>query len=112
MNKKEQKRFDIFYSNYLNELTLQGKSERTIDVYSRYIRQIAVFFDRCPDDLTKDELKIYFAHLVETRSWSAVKSARNAIQFAYKHILNQPWEWVDIVKPPKTQAIPDVLSIQ
>ncbi|NRB40327.1 MAG: site-specific integrase [Pseudomonadales bacterium] len=111
INCQQQKCFDTFYNDYLNELTLQGKSERTIDVYSRYIRQIADYFDRCPDDLSKKELKQYFSHLVEHRSWSAVKSARNAIQFAYKHLLNKPWEWVDIVKPPKVSSIPDVLSI-
>ncbi len=110
MNTQEQARFDLLYATYLTELTLQGKSARTIDVYSRCMRQVAEYFQRCPDDINKDELKEYFAHLVETRSWSCVKTARCAIQFCYKHLLDRPWEWVDIVKPPKVQTLQDVLS--
>ncbi|NRB42100.1 MAG: site-specific integrase, partial [Pseudomonadales bacterium] len=110
MKKHQKTRFDKLYNDYLNELTLQGKSERTIDVYSRCIRQLADYFERCPDNLTKDELKQYFAHLVENRSWSAVKTTRCAIQFCYKYLLNSPWEWVDIVKPPKVESLQDVLS--
>ncbi|NRB42530.1 MAG: phage integrase N-terminal SAM-like domain-containing protein, partial [Pseudomonadales bacterium] len=110
MNTQEQARFDLLYATYLTELTLQGKSARTIDVYSRCMRQVAEYFQLCPDDINKDELKEYFAHLVETRSWSCVKTARCAIQFCYKHLLDRPWEWVDIVKPPKVQTLQDGLS--
>jgi len=111
MDIQEKKRFDILYQSYLNELTLQGKSERTIDCYSRCLRQIAEFFDTCPDQLSTEDLKRYFLFLVKNKSWSAVKIARNAIQFCYKHVLNRPWVWVDIVKPPKQQPIQDVLSL-
>jgi hypothetical protein len=65
MNIIEQTRFNLLYQSYLNELTLQGKSEKTIDAYSRCIRQTATFFDSCPDKLTVEALKTYFLHLVE-----------------------------------------------
>jgi hypothetical protein len=39
MNINDQTRFNQFYQAYLNELTLQGKSPKTIDMYSRCIRQ-------------------------------------------------------------------------
>ena len=45
MNTSEQARFNLLYQSYLNELILQGKSEKTIDGYSRCLRQIASFFD-------------------------------------------------------------------
>lgn len=111
MNSQEQTRFNQLYKTYLNELTLQGKSERTIDMYSRYIRKISEYFDCCPDHLNKAQLKDYFLYLVENKSWSAVKIARNAIQFCYTHVLNKPWEWVDIVKPPRVETLQDVLSL-
>lgn len=112
MNAIEQQHFDSLYQTYLNELTLQGKTPNTIDSYSRCIRQVTEYFDACPDTLCKQQLKDYFLHLSQTRSWSLVKISRNAIQFLYRHVLDRPWEWVDIVKPPKESTLPDVLSVE
>jgi integrase/recombinase XerD len=111
MNTDKQARFNLLYERYLNELTLQGKSPKTIEMYSRCLRKVADYFDCCPDQLSAAQLKDYFLMLVETRSWSAVKVARNAIQFFYKHVLSRPWEWIDIVKPPRVQPLQDVLSM-
>jgi integrase/recombinase XerD len=111
MNINDQTRFNLLYQAYLNELILQGKSPKTLDMYSRCIRQVSVFFDTCPDALTAAQLKGYFLSLVETKSWSAVKIARNAIQFFYRHVLNKPWDWIPIVKPPVVQPLQDVLSL-
>ena len=38
------------------------------------------YFDRCPDDLTPEDLTRYFTHLIETRSWSLIKVERNGIR--------------------------------
>jgi integrase/recombinase XerD len=111
MEPLEQARFDNLYQSYINELILQGKSPKTIDCYSRCLRQIAEYFNVCPDHMTTEELKVYFLFLVEHKSWSAVKITRNAIQFFYKHVLHRPWLWVNITKPPKQQPIQDVLSV-
>ena len=110
MNNHDQTRFNQLYQLYLNELTLQGKSPKTIDMYSRYLRQISSYFDTCPDQLTTEQLKGYFLELVEQKSWSSVKIARNAIQFFYKHVLERPWQWVNIIKPPKVLSLQDVLT--
>ncbi|HEB27169.1 MAG TPA: integrase, partial [Porticoccus sp.] len=111
MNIDEQTRFKLLYDRYFNELTLQGKSQKTIEMYSRVLRKTADYFDCCPDHLSEEQLKTYFLELASTRSWSTVKIARNAIQFFYKHVLNRLWQWVDIVKPPRVQPLQDVLSI-
>jgi len=111
MNNSEQARFNSLFQTHLNELTLQGKSKSTIYLYSSYIRKVSVYFDRCPDNLTQDELKDYFLHLIDTRSWSAVKIARSSIQFFYKHVLHREWVWVDLVQPPRVKKLPVVLSV-
>ena len=46
MNTNEQHRFNNLYQEYLNALTLQGKSPKTVDMYSRYLRQVSLFFIR------------------------------------------------------------------
>jgi integrase/recombinase XerD len=106
----EQQRFDSLYEQHLINLTLQGKRPATIDAYSRALRRIAAFFDRCPDNLTTDDLKCYFAQLIESHSWITVKLDRNGLQFFYRHVLNQHWQWLNIVKPPKVNRLPDILT--
>ena len=53
-------RFNQLYQAYLNELTLQSKSPKTLDMYSRCSRQVSVFFDICPVALTAAELRAIF----------------------------------------------------
>ncbi|MES9902699.1 MAG: site-specific integrase [Sedimenticola sp.] len=110
MTSIEQARLTPLYENMLRALKLQGMAKSTVDAYSRAVRRTADFFDRCPDDLTAEELKTYFASLLETHSWSTIKLDRCGLQFFYYHVLDKQWTWVDIVKPPKEQRLPDILT--
>jgi integrase/recombinase XerD len=112
MNKAQQKKFDSLYQQHVNALHRQGKAATTIDVYARAVRRISEFFDVCPDRITQAQLKDYFTALVKSHSWSTVKVDRNGLQFFYKHILNQEWTWVDIVKPPQKKVLPDILTVK
>ena len=47
-------------------------------------------FDTCPDQLSTDQLQQYVMYLVEHRSWSLVKIARNALQRFYQYVLGKP----------------------
>jgi len=110
MNATEQARFDERYAALLRALKLQGMAPKTQEGYARAVRRAAGFFDRCPDDLTAEELKTYFADLLDTHSWSAVNIDRCGLQFFYRHVLDRPWTWERIVKPPRPQRLPDVLT--
>ena len=110
MNKKELKRFNQLYQRHLRLLKLQGKSQKTIDAYSRSVRRIKDHFDCCPDQLTLEQLENYFGELVETHSWSTVKIDRNGLQFYWRHVLQRDWEWFKIIKPPKIHSLPDILT--
>lgn len=112
MNSSDQSRFDSLYQEHLNVLRLQGKAPATIDAYSRAVRRVAAFFECCPDQLSQQQLRDYFASLVQSHSWSTVKLDRNGLQFFYRHILNKRWQWVEIVKPPKVKTLPDILSVE
>ena len=112
MNDLESSRFNQLYQKQLTALKLQGKSLRTIDSYSRAVRRLGEYYNCCPENLTTDQLKLYFADLVDSHSWSTVKVDRNGLQFFWKHVLHKDWNWVDIVKPPQVKSLPDILSIQ
>lgn len=111
MKKAETNRFNELYQRHLRLLKLQGKAQKTIDAYSRAVRRIRDFFDCCPDLLTLDQRETYFSNLVQSHSWSTVKIDRNGLQFFWKHVLDRDWQWVDIVKAPKVQSLPDILTI-
>ncbi|MBW2742193.1 MAG: hypothetical protein JRE64_25905 [Deltaproteobacteria bacterium] len=51
MNPTEVNRFNELYQRHLRLLKLQGKSQKTIDAYSRAVRRIRDHFDCCPDQL-------------------------------------------------------------
>lgn len=112
MNSIQHKKYQSLYQQHVNALHRQGKAETTIDVYSRAVRRVTKFFDLCPDQLTKDHLKDYFSALVKSHSWSTVKTDRNGLQFFFKYVLERQWIWVDIVKPPQTRVLPDILSVK
>lgn len=111
MSPKEKRRFNRQYNKHLQALKLQGKSDKTIDVYSRAVRRLVARFDKCPDKLTRKQLALHFSELVDSHSWSTVKVDRNGLQFFWKYVLGRKWHWVDIVKPPQVKSIPAALSI-
>jgi integrase len=110
MDPEQVKRFNKLYQRHLRMLKLQGKSQKTIDAYSRAVRRVRDHFDCCPDQLTPDELEAYFGQLVETHSWSTVKIDRNGLQFFWRFVLKRNWDWIQIIKPPKIKTIPDILT--
>jgi len=111
MNKTDKKTFDKNYQQLLKCLKLQGKADKTIQSYSHALRRVVKHFDRLPEQLTPDDLKDYFAALVESHSWSTVKIDRLGLQFYWRHVLAKDWQWINIVKPPKVKTIPDILTV-
>ena len=110
MDTQHQVRFDSLFDRHRTALRLQGKADKTIDAYSRTVRAVANFFDRCPDDLTEDELAAYFAQRVESSSWSAVKIDRSGLAFFYRHVLQRDLPWIRMIRAPKVHSLPDVLT--
>ena len=111
MNQAETNRFNELYQRHLRLLKLQGKSKSTIDAYARAVRRISEHFDCCPDQLSLEQREQFFSDLVESHSWSTVKVDRNGLQFFWKHVLKRDWQWIKIVKAPKVQSLPDILTV-
>jgi integrase/recombinase XerD len=99
------------YQRHLKHLKLKGLQPKTIEAYARAIRRIGAYFDEQIDDLTEQQLTDYFTDLLESHSWSAVKLDLYGLKFYYIHVLHKPWENIDLIKPPKTQRLPDIVTI-
>ena len=99
------------YDSHLKHLKLKGLQPKTIDAYARAIRRLGGYFDYRIDALTEAQLTEYFSDLIGTHSWSAVKLDLYGLKFFTTHILKQPWAMPNLIKPPRTQRLPDIVTV-
>lgn len=110
MNVSDQSGSTRFHFEMQRALRRQGLSEVTRDSYARALRRLEAQVDVPLDQVGVAQLKDYFSTLIESHSWSTVKVDRCGLQFFYQHVLERDWDWVRIVRPPREQRLPDVLS--
>jgi len=100
------------YEKHLQHLTLKGLRPKTIEAYSRGIRRFGGYFNHDINDLSEQQLLDYFNDLLKTHSWSAVKLDLYGLKFFYKHVLNKPWVHVNLIKPPRSKRLPDIVTVE
>jgi len=105
------KRFERQYALHLQHLKLKGLQPKTIEAYSRAIRRIGERFDGQIDDLSVQQLTDYFSELVASHSWSTVKLDLYGLKFYTAHVLSKPWVAPGLIKPPKSQRLPDIVTV-
>ena len=115
MEKKSATAATIFDNNYqlhLKHLKLKGLQPKTIEAYSRAIRRVGNYFDHQIEHLTETDLMDYFTDLRETHSWSSVKLDLYGLKLYHEHVLKKPWAAPGLIKPPRSQRIPDIITIE
>lgn len=103
--------FNRQYQSHLQHLKLKGMQPKTVEAYSRAIRRIGTCFDHRIDNLTEQQLADYFTGLIDSHSWSTVKLDLYGLRFFYANVLRKPWVAPDLIKPPKSQRLPDIVTI-
>ena len=99
------------YQSHLQHLKLKGLQPKTVDAYSRAIRRIGERFDHQIDNLSEQQLADYFTELVTSHSWSTVKLDLYGLKFYYAHVLKKPWAAPGLIKPPRCQRLPDIVTV-
>ena len=112
MTSPSERKFKRNYKKHLQHLKLKGLQPKTIEAYSRAIRRIGDYFNHEIDDLSKQQLTDYFTDLLESHSWSAIKLDLYGLKFYYCHVLDKPWVNVNLIKPPKAQRLPDIVTVE
>ena len=105
-------KFKQNYARHLQHLKLKGLQPKTIKAYSRAIRRIGNRFDHQVESLSEQQLADYFTELVTSHSWSSVKLDLYGLKFYYEHVLRKPWVAPGLIKPPKSQRLPDIVTIE
>jgi site-specific recombinase XerD len=99
------------YQAHLKHLKLKGLQPKTIEAYSHAIRRIGGYFNYQIHELTEAQLLEYFSDLLKSHSWSTVKLDLYGLKFYYQHVLHKPWLHLDLIKAPKTQRLPDIVTV-
>ena len=78
----------------------------------RAIRRIGDRFDHQIDSLSEQQLADYFTERVTSHSRSSVKLGLYRLKFYYAHVLRKPWVAPGLIQPPRTQCLPDIVTIE
>ena len=111
MNTAASAHFDRQCELHLKHLKLKGLQPKTIEAYARAIRRLGGYFSHRIDDLSEAQLTNYFSDLIGTHSWSAVKLDLYGLKFYTTHVLKKPWVMPNLIKPPKAQRLPDIVTV-
>jgi site-specific recombinase XerD len=97
-----------------DDMQLHGFAERTQDSYLRAVRQLAVYFNKPPDQISEEELRQYFLYLknVKNASRSTITLALCGIKFFYERTLQRQWATLALVRPQREKKLPVVLSVE
>jgi site-specific recombinase XerD len=102
----------ILRQRFIDDLQLRGKSERTQQAYVRAVRMLAEYFDKSPDLITEEELRQYFLYVKNVKHWSrsSMTQAICGIKLFFEQTLQREWPLFQIIRPPKEQPLPDLLT--
>ena len=72
-------------AKYIRDLTVRGRAQRTQRAYTRYVSELARYFQRSPELISYEEVTNWLYHLIKERQLSAssVNVAVNAVRFLY-----------------------------
>jgi len=108
MNAEELEKFKRLLTAYDQELRLQRMRERTIETYCNNLWKAAKHFNRCPDDLSADELRSYFASMLDRYAPNTVNVQVASLVFLHSHVLNREVKWERIIRQRSAKTLPDI----
>ncbi len=94
----------------VKKLQINGKSERTIQAYTRAIKQLTVHFKKDPMHISETELEEYFLFRRNESGWApkTLTLCYCGIKFYYLYVLNRDWKLFSILKAQKEERLPEI----
>ncbi|QEN04559.1 integrase [Thiospirochaeta perfilievii] len=101
-----------WYKQFTDKLELTGLRPRTVDVYSRAVKQLQDHYDRNPKKITELEVQEYLLYRKNTSKWApaTLNTALCGIRYYYQMMLNVNWELFRIAKFAAENKLPTVLT--
>ena len=98
--------------NMQRHLKLQGKAPATSQSYCRALREAIKFFGDRVDSLSREDLGDYFNARLNSHSSATVTIDVSALKFYTVHVLNAPWAGDKLFKNPRSQRLPDIVTVE
>ena len=96
-------------ARFTGHVQLKGLSERTVESYVCMIRQLAARGKRDPAELTEEQVRDYFLHLVRERKYApaSLRQARASLGCFYLELLERTdLKVVSLVKTRERERLP------
>ncbi len=102
------------YAQLEEDFSLRGLAARSRKAYLGAIRQLDMHCGRSPDELTDDDVRGYFLHLIDVRclSPSTVNQQLYAIKFLFRITLKRELPCLKTIRVKKRRKLPVVLSVE
>ena len=110
----EVKGFSELIQRFERNISIQGKSPRTFDNYSRHVAAVALHFGKIPTELDPEDIKDYLFELQQrskTPSQTYFKHTVYGLRFLLK-AEGLPYSFLHLPAIPKVKKLPTILSRQ
>jgi len=99
-------------TRFLEDMQRHGYSPKTQSCYVGAVRGLAKFYRKSPDQISEEELRRYFLHLTLEKKVARPTAtiALCGIKFLFQNTLQRNWTSLKLLRPPKHQKLPVVLS--
>jgi site-specific recombinase XerD len=96
----------------LQDMQLRGFSARTQECYVRSVRQLAQHYNKPPDQITEEELRLYFLHVKNVLKWkrATMTIAICGIKFFFTKVIGKNWQTLQVVRPKPENRLPVILT--
>ena len=96
----------------IEDMQLRGLSPATQRAYVRVVRDLATYYNKSPDQIEEEEMRVYFLYLKNEKrlARSSCTVVICGLKFFYEYTLNRPMPTFDRIRPKKVHKIPIVLS--
>ena len=96
----------------VRKLQLGGKSERTVQAYTRAVHQLTTHYKKDPEFITEEELEAYFLYRRNESEWApkTLNLCYCGIKFYYQYVLHRDWKLLTILKAQKEERLPEIPS--
>ena len=106
--------FSELIQRFERNISIQGKSSRTFDNYSRHVAAVALHFGKIPTELDPEDIKDYLFELQQrskTPSQTYFKHTVYGLRFLLK-AEGLPYSFLHLPAIPKVKKLPTILSRQ
>jgi site-specific recombinase XerD len=94
------------------DMQLNGLKELTQKSYCYALGSVSKFFDKPPEELGTQDLRLFFLHLVNKRdvSRSTIKVYLCALKFFFEKTLGRSWHRFQLIRPEKRIKLPIIFT--